>query len=63
MFRYVLKLCRRPGTLLATSFLLLAAIGGCTSGLASTGDASGVAASLRDFIASFARNVAAAWLL
>lgn len=63
MPRYLLTLCRRPGTLLASSLLLLAAIGGCTSDVSSTGDANGVAATLRDFVASFARNIAAAWLL
>lgn len=63
MTRYVLKLCRRPGALLASSLLLLAGFGGCTSDVASSGDANGVAATLRDFIVSFARNIAAAWLL
>lgn len=46
--------------LLFGSVLLLTVLAGCTTDSA---DPAGVGATLREFIASFARSAAAAWLL
>lgn len=56
--------CRRGAVATAVGCtLLLAIVAGCVPSESSAPDAGNISATLSEFIVSFARNAAAAWLL